>query len=163
MQSSILFLLTTILLSVAVFAQTPGAPSSSATTSPAAPLQSALPNNRAHNTTLTLDQALALAEENSPALKQAAATVDRAYAGIQTAKTYTNPTFDVLSGHQAARPIATPGVPGLLQHYGVEQTVEIPAERRARLRVAQLDLVGNKYQLAGVRPVCHCGCEARLL
>jgi|GEM_PF-91406 len=77
--------------------------------------------------------------------------VERARASIQTARTYTNPTFEFRAGHQTARPIATPGVPGLLQQYAVEQPIEIPAERRARIRVARLDLKGNEHQLAGVR------------
>ena len=102
-------------------------------------------------TSLTLDQALALAEQNSPLLTQAAAAVDKAHAGIQTAKTYTNPTFGFLAGPQSARPIATPGAPGLLQHFSAEQTIEIPVERRSRILAAKFALVGTEYRFAGTR------------
>jgi cobalt-zinc-cadmium efflux system outer membrane protein len=102
-------------------------------------------------TSLTIERALSLAEQNSPLLRQGAALVERAQAGIQTARAYTNPTFEYLVGHQSARPIATPGVPGLLQHYSAGQTIEIPVERRSRIRAAQLELKGNAFQLAGVR------------
>jgi cobalt-zinc-cadmium efflux system outer membrane protein len=43
----------------------------------------------------------------------------------------------VYQGRQYAKPIATPGIPGYLQHYAGYQPIEIPAERRARQRVAQ--------------------------
>jgi cobalt-zinc-cadmium efflux system outer membrane protein len=103
------------------------------------------------STSLTIERALALAEQNSPLLRQGAASVERAQAGIQTARTYTNPTVEFLAGHQSARPVATPGVPGFLQHYSAGQTIEIPRERRSRIRAAQLELTGNTFQLAGIR------------
>jgi outer membrane protein, heavy metal efflux system len=100
---------------------------------------------------LTVEQALASAEENSPVLKEATATVNRAQAGVQTARAYTNPSFEFLGGHQSARPIATPGVPGTLLHYSAGQTLEIPSERRNRIRASQLDFAGTRYRLEGVR------------
>jgi cobalt-zinc-cadmium efflux system outer membrane protein len=81
---------------------------------------------------LTLDEAIARASANSPRLRQAAAAEARASAAIRTAGAYSNPTIEVYQGRQYARPIATPGVPGLLQHYAGFQPIEIPAERRAR-------------------------------
>ena len=102
-------------------------------------------------TLLTIEKALALAEQNSPLLRQGAASVERARAGIQTARAYTNPTVVFLAGHQSARPVATPGVPGFLQHYSAGQTIEIPGERRSRIRAAQLELTGDAFQLAGIR------------
>ncbi len=102
-------------------------------------------------TPITIEQALTLAEKNSPILQQGQAMVDRAQGGIRSARAYTNPGLEVLAGHQSARPIATPGVPGLLQHYSAGQTIEIPAERRSRIRASELELSGNKYQLAGIR------------
>lgn len=86
---------------------------------------------------LTLDQALAMSHANSPRLKQAEANVAAARAGIKTARAYTNPNVEVFAGRQYARPIATPGVPGLLQHYAGSQAIEIPSERSARRRVAE--------------------------
>ena len=100
---------------------------------------------------ITIEQALALAEKNSPLLAEGKAMQDRAQAGIRTARAYTNPTVEFLMGDQSARPIKTPGVPGLLQHYSAGQTIEIPAERRTRIRASQLELTGSEYQLAGVR------------
>lgn len=100
---------------------------------------------------LTIGQALALAEHNSPILKQAYASVARARAGIQTAKAYTNPSFDFMGGNQAARPISIPGIPGILLHYSVSQPVEVPAERSTRIAAAKLDLTATRYQSMGIR------------
>ncbi|SDE94111.1 outer membrane protein, cobalt-zinc-cadmium efflux system [Terriglobus roseus] len=86
---------------------------------------------------LTLDQALAMSHANSPRLKEAEANVAVAKAGITTARAYSNPNLEVFAGRQYARPIATPGVPGLLQHYAGSQTIEIPSERGARRRAAE--------------------------
>lgn len=102
-------------------------------------------------TPLTLPQALQLADQNSPLLQEANASVTRARAGIQSAKAYTNPSVDILGGHQSARPITTPGVPGALLHYGASQTLEIPRERRSRIRASEFDLTSSEYRLAGVR------------
>ncbi len=99
---------------------------------------------------LTIDRALALAEQNSPLLRQSEATVEMSKAHIQTARAYTNPTVDFLAGHQSALNVPTPGTPGLLQHYSAGQTIEIPGERRARIRAAQLGYKADQYQLAGV-------------
>src|SRR4051812_940863 len=83
-------------------------------------------------TPITVEQALTLAEQNSPMLKEAEATVSRAEAGIQTARAYSNPSVEFLAGNQSAQPIATPGVPGTLWHYSASQPIEIPGERRSR-------------------------------
>lgn len=89
------------------------------------------------NLLLTLDQALAMSHAKSPRLKEAEANVAAAKAGIKTARAYANPSVEVFAGRQYARPIATPGVPGLLQHYAGSQVIEIPSERSARRRVAE--------------------------
>jgi len=100
---------------------------------------------------LTISQALSLAEQNSPILKQTDASVARARAGVQTAKTYTNPSFDFMGGNQSARPVAIPGIAGILLHYSVSQPVEVPAERSTRISAAKLDLTASKYQSMGIR------------
>lgn len=100
---------------------------------------------------LTIDRALALAEQNSPLLRQSQATVEMSKAHIQTARAYTNPSVEFLAGHQAGLNVPIPGVPGLLQHYSAGQTIEIPSERRARIQAAQLGYTADQYQLAGVR------------
>jgi len=97
---------------------------------------------------LTLTEALALAEKNSPRLHAAAARSARAAGATQTAKAYTNPQVEYLGGHQSSRDVAVPGLPGLLQHFGVSQTMEIPSERDARQRVANLARTSIDFSLA---------------
>jgi cobalt-zinc-cadmium efflux system outer membrane protein len=102
-------------------------------------------------TPLTITEALDLAEKNSPILKAAAASVSRAEASIQSARAYTNPTTEFLGGHQAARPIATPGVPGAMLHYSVGQTIENPTARRTRISASTNDYRGSRYEYAALR------------
>jgi cobalt-zinc-cadmium efflux system outer membrane protein len=99
---------------------------------------------------LTLDEAVAMAERNNPRIRGAAAATARADAATRTAKAYANPSIEVYEGQQYARPIATPGVPGLLQHYAGYQPIEVPSERRARMKTAQLATVSSRFGEAGV-------------
>ena len=99
---------------------------------------------------LTLDEAVAMAERNNPRLRGAAAEVARSTAATQTARSYINPSIEIYEGHQSARPIATPAVPGLLQHYAAYQSIEIPAERRTRRKVAELGSASSKFAQQGV-------------
>ena len=99
---------------------------------------------------LTLGDAVSMAERNSPRLRAAAAAVRRANAGVQSSAAYANPSLEVFEGRQYARPIATPGVPGLLQHYAAYQPVEIASERRARVRAARLASRSSEFGQAGV-------------
>ena len=101
--------------------------------------------------TLSIDEALAIAEESSPLLKQALAQIEGAQGRIEAAKAYANPSVEFLAGHQAALDVPTPGAPGLLQHYSVSQPIEIPRERKARLRVAESEMAAGKYQMSGIR------------
>ena len=101
-------------------------------------------------TPLTLDQAIAMARANSPRLKEASAVIQQALAGVQTARTYSNPTVEVFEGRQYARPIPTPGIPGLLQHYAAYQPIEIPKERSARRRAATLSGEASRFAQQGV-------------
>ncbi|CAN5572689.1 TolC family protein [soil metagenome] len=91
-----------------------------------------------------------MAERNNPRLRGAAAESARAMAAIRTSRAYTNPSAEVFGGRQYARPIATPGIPGLLQHYAAYQALEIPAERAARRKVAELNSVSSRYNQQGV-------------
>lgn len=102
-------------------------------------------------TPITVERALALAEQNSPLLKEAEAAVSRAQAGIQTARAYSNPSVEFLAGNQSARSIATPGVPGTLWHYSASQPIEIPTERRNRISSSKLEYSGMRYRLQGTR------------
>jgi len=94
--------------------------------------------------TLSLADAVAMAVANSPKLQGASATIQRTTAAARSALAYSNPTIEVYQGRQYARPIATPGVPGQLQHYAASQTIEIPSERRARERAAKFAVNGSE-------------------
>lgn len=94
---------------------------------------------------LSVMDVVGMAEENSPRLHEALAASQRVKAAAHTARAYTNPSLEVFEGHQSARPIATPGVPGLLQHYAAYQAIEIPAERRARQRVADAAVTSSEF------------------
>lgn len=90
-----------------------------------------------------------MALRDNPRLQEADASMHKANAAALTAKAYSNPTIQIYEGPQYRRPIATPGVPGLLQHYGGTQTVEIPAERRVRQQVAQYGIVSSQAAKRG--------------
>jgi len=99
---------------------------------------------------ITLEEAVAMANRNSPRLRGAGAAVDRAAAAVQTTHAYANPVLEVYAGEQYARPIATPGVPGLLQHYAGYQMIEIPRERSARRRVAEFARTGAGFSQTAI-------------
>jgi cobalt-zinc-cadmium efflux system outer membrane protein len=136
-----------------LFAQSENQPPTSVLSLPSAPEPppTAKPANDGPLQPLTLADALALAERNSPRLHAAAARVAGASAAMQTAKAYTNPQVEFFAGHQSSRNVATPGAPGLLQHYAVSQAIEIPSERRARQKVAQLVRTSSGFAQDGVR------------
>jgi len=100
---------------------------------------------------LTIDQALELAEKYSPILSGASAQVAGARAAIQTASAYINPRIYTFQGKQSSRPVANPGVPGLLQQYGVSQMIELPNVRRTRIRVADLGRASSEIGMAVIR------------
>ena len=93
---------------------------------------------------LTLSDAIAMARRNSPRIHEAAAGADRAQASALMAKAYTNPSVEIYEGDQYSRPVKNPGTSGLLQHYAVSQTIEIPMERRARMRMAQFGIESSE-------------------
>jgi cobalt-zinc-cadmium efflux system outer membrane protein len=93
---------------------------------------------------LTLADAIAMARRNSPRIQEASAVTNRARAGALTARAYTNPSVEIYEGDQYSRPVKNPGTPGLLQHYAVSQTIEIPTERRARKRAAQFGIASSQ-------------------
>jgi cobalt-zinc-cadmium efflux system outer membrane protein len=66
----------------------------------------------------------------------------------------------VFEGKQSARPVPIPGPQGPLQHYAAYQTLEIPSERSARKRAAELARVSTRYaaesvELAAVAEAKH--------
>jgi outer membrane protein, heavy metal efflux system len=121
-----------------------GAPASQFDTMPTAEAGQDVP------ITLTLADAIARAEQNSPRLREAASATQRATAARRTARAYTNPSLEVFEGEQYAKPVAIPGLPGLLQHYAAYQTIEIPSERRARQQAAQFAIASSKLSAQAV-------------
>jgi cobalt-zinc-cadmium efflux system outer membrane protein len=122
------------------FQLTPGTPAAQS-----APASSTAPR------VLTLDDALRLAEEHNPMLHRAVAEQAGARAAVDTAKAYPNPQFNTLMGHQyGRRDIATPGVPGLLQHYSFSQPIETPGVRRTRIEAANRNRESSRFGLAAI-------------
>lgn len=114
---------------------------------------SPLPRNPAAETAgaaLLLDEALAMARAHNPRLKEAAASSEQARAAVEAARAYANPSVEVYEGRQYARPIETPGVPGLLQHYALYQQIEIPRERALRRHTAELATESSHFGEQGV-------------
>ena len=98
---------------------------------------------------LTLSEALSLAEQHSPQLQAAKAQIAGARAGIMTAKAYPNPDAIYLGGNQYAR---LPGaVPGLIQHFGFSQPIDLPRQRNARINVAKLGQTSTEFGLDETR------------
>src|SRR5579883_11717 len=93
---------------------------------------------------LTLDEALAIANEFSPRLAAANASVQGAQAGIMTARAKPNPTFTFGSpGRQQA--LQNTAVPGLLTGFTYTQPFELPTLRSTRIRAAELNRASNQY------------------
>jgi len=108
-----------------------------------------LPASQSAPLALSLADAIAMAERNSPRLREASATSQRSTAAALTARAYSNPSLEVFEGEQYARAVSIPGIPGLLQHYAAYQTIEIPSERKARQSAAQFQVASSRaYQQA---------------
>lgn len=99
---------------------------------------------------LSLADAIAMASKSSPRLHEGQAITQQAAAAARITHAYTNPTLEIYEGRQYARPIPTPGVPGLLQHYGASQVIEIPSERRARQKAAQFVITSSQAAYRGI-------------
>jgi outer membrane protein, heavy metal efflux system len=96
--------------------------------------------------TLTLEDALALAERNSPRLKVASAVVQGAEASIVSAKARLNPSITLGSaGWQQA--ILHNSAAGTLHGLTFSQPVEIPAVRRTRIKAAAIGSESSQYAL----------------
>jgi outer membrane protein, heavy metal efflux system len=103
----------------------------------------------AHAATLTLEQALALADENHPRLKAGAARIDAAAAGITTARAYPNPEALAQAGGQTYR---VPGnVSGLVQSYSFSQPLELGQLRPSRIGLAERNREVSAQELAATR------------
>jgi len=100
-------------------------------------------------TTITLSQALELAERTHPQLRVSAFGVDVAEAGISSAKARPNPAITTQVGRQMVR---IPGnVTGVVQIYGFSQPLELGALRPTRIQVAERYRDSSRIALSGTR------------
>ena len=98
---------------------------------------------------LTLEQALALADERNPRLKAGAARIDASAAGITTARAYPNPEFSAQGGGQTYR---VPGnVSGFVQSYTFSQPLELGELRPSRIALAERSRQVSTQELAALR------------
>ncbi|MET1083237.1 MAG: TolC family protein [Burkholderiales bacterium] len=98
------------------------------------------PSPSAHaQRTITLDDAIMLAEEYNPRLLVSRGREEAARAGIATARQFPNPTVDVSAGPQ--RPRNDSGtLSGTQWGVGVAQPIEYPSVRDSRRRTAEANL-----------------------
>lgn len=90
---------------------------------------------------LTLNEALRLAVEHSPALAAAQAQERGAQAALNTALAYPNPEVEVASG--ASRPRQIGGASGRNELLGLSQQFELPSLRAARRQGAEAGIVSG--------------------
>jgi len=99
---------------------------------------------------LTLERALALADERNPRLRAAAAQTEGARAGIVTARAYPNPALEALGGRQTSRSnFLSPE--GTVVVLGLNQPIDLPSVRDPRIRAAEAGLQGSELALTEAR------------
>lgn len=99
--------------------------------------------------TLTLPQALAIADQSHPLLNAGTAEIEAALAGIATAKAYPNPEAGAMAGRQTFR---TPGnVSGFVQSYTFNQPLEVGGLRPSRILLAERGRESSEAAQAGTR------------
>lgn len=84
---------------------------------------------------MTLDRALALANENHPSLQAGSAQQQAAVAGITTARAYANPEFSALGGGQYYR--VPENVAGPVGSFAFSQPLELGKLRPTRIQLAE--------------------------
>jgi cobalt-zinc-cadmium efflux system outer membrane protein len=94
---------------------------------------------------LTLNEALRLAAEHSPALAAAQAQERGAQSALNTALAYPNPEVEVASG--ASRPRQIGGTSGRNELLGLSQQFELPSLRAARRQGAEAGIVSGAAAL----------------
>lgn len=98
---------------------------------------------------LTLSQALALAEQHSPALKVASGQAHGALAALDTARAFPNPDIEFGSGNSRLLPPSPQtGRNNLL---ALSQPMELPSVRSARQRAAEAGVVSGSALLDDAR------------
>ncbi|MEO8128665.1 MAG: TolC family protein, partial [Bryobacteraceae bacterium] len=99
---------------------------------------------------LTLQEALSLADQNSPRLRFTSAAMEGSQAAITTARGRLNPVLTFGSmGYQ--RTIAPGTVGGLLHGATFTQPLEMPALRRTRIEVAEAGRRSSEIGMAETR------------
>lgn len=102
-----------------------------------------------HALTLTLEQALDLAEMRHPRLQAGAAQIDASHAAITTARAYPNPEVGALGGGQTYR---VPGnVSGPVYSFSIAQPLELGSVRSSRVQLAERGRDSSAYALSSTR------------
>lgn len=103
----------------------------------------------AYAATLTLEEALEMADEKNPRLRAGSAQIDAARAGITTARAYPNPAVSAVAGRQTYR---VPGnVSGLVQSYSFAQPLELGQLRPTRIDLAEREREVSERSLSSTR------------
>ena len=100
---------------------------------------------------VTLDEALKLAERHNPQLRAASASIDGAEAGIVTDGAYQNPsiTFGGLGRQRVL--MQTAAMPGMLHGFNFSQPIDLPMVRSARINAATVRRQGAQLGLTEMR------------
>jgi cobalt-zinc-cadmium efflux system outer membrane protein len=100
---------------------------------------------------LTVEEAVAIAESNSPRLLAVAAQADAARAGVLTARQYPNPELEFFTGAVRGRVATVSSGPGTSVALG--QPIELPMVRAPRIRAAEAAVESGELSLAEFRLV----------
>lgn len=99
--------------------------------------------------TLSLQQALQLAEQHSPVLAAAQANMQSAEAAVDTAAAFPNPEIELMSGQ--VRPRVTGQGTTSINTATLSQPIELPGVRSNRQKMAQAGVGAGKAQLLQTR------------
>jgi len=98
---------------------------------------------------LTLERALALAQESNPQFRAVNAAMEGAQAGIVTARQYPNPELNANFGGQQGFNFGN--VNGRLGIYSFSQPLELYSVRRARIHTAEMARDSTEFSIAETR------------
>lgn len=99
--------------------------------------------------TLTLAEALELAEKHSPVLTHSAATVQAAQAAVTTARAFPNPELELSGG--SSKPRQTGLESGRVETVGLAQPIELPGLRSSRRSMADAGVSASEAALRQTR------------
>jgi cobalt-zinc-cadmium efflux system outer membrane protein len=100
---------------------------------------------------LTLADALSMAERFNPQLRASLAGVERAQAGVSSARAWLNPTLTFGSLGRQRVLVQAAAYPGMLHGLNITQPVELPLVRSSRIRAAQIGRETSEWELAETR------------